>query len=175
MKFTQTTLQGAYIIEIERIEDERGFFARSFCQKEFEQHNIPFRIIQSNISYNQEKGTLRGLHYQATPYQEAKLISCLDGALYDVIIDLRPESATYCQWTSVELLSQNHTMLYVPQGFANGFQTLRDGTIVLYHMSEFYHPELACGIRWQDSRFDIPWPLPVTNISVKDQAYPDFD
>lgn len=172
MKFTETKLKGAYIIELEPIEDERGFFARSFCQKEFGKYGVHFRIAQCNISYNKKKGTLRGMHYQAPPYEEAKIVSCIKGAIYDVIIDLRKDSPAYCQWFAVELTAKNHRMLYVPKGFAHGFQTLEDFTEMFYQMSEFYSPEHTRGVRWDDSVFGIEWPLNTKIISEKDQNYP---
>ena len=148
MIFKETTLQGAFVIEMERVEDERGFFARSWCRKEFEEHGLNPLVVQCNISYNKKKGTLRGMHYQVSPHEEAKLVSCIRGAAFDVIIDLRRDSATYCQWFAVELTSDNYKMLYVPIGFAHGLQTLEDSTVVSYQMSEFYHVECArqvCG------------------------------
>lgn len=174
MIFKETKLKEAYIIELEALEDERGFFARSFCQKEFEEHHLNPRIVQCNISSNKKKGTLRGMHYQIAPYEEAKLVSCTMGVIYDVIVDLRPDSSTYCQWFAVELSAENYKMLYVPEGFAHGFQTLEDNTIVLYQMSEFYHPECARGVRWDDSAFGIKWPLSNRIVSKKDMNYPDF-
>ena len=174
MKFIETKLKGAYIIEIEPIEDERGFFARSFCQKEFEEHGLNPRIIQCNISFNKKKGTIRGMHYQVAPYQEAKIVSCTNGAIYDVIIDLRKKSLTYCQWFAVELSAEAYKMLYIPEGFAHGFQTLEDNTAVFYQMSEFYHPECARGVRWNDPAFGIKWPLSVKIKSKKDLSYKDF-
>jgi dTDP-4-dehydrorhamnose 3,5-epimerase len=185
--FTETKLKGAFIIELQRLEDERGFFARSFCQEEFRLHGINMNIVQCNISYNEKKGTLRGMHFQAAPYEESKLVRCTMGAIYDVIIDIRPDSATYCQWIAVELtahrsqltahrspLTAYHTMLYVPQGFAHGFLTLEDNTEVFYQMSEFYMPEHARGIRWNDSAFGIHWPIHAEIISERDRSYPDF-
>ena len=171
MKFIETRLKGAFIIEPERLEDERGFFARTFCQKEFEAHGLNSKIVQCNISYNKRKGTLRGMHYQAAPMAEAKLVSCTRGAIYDVIIDLRPESPTYCQWIADELNTENRKMIYIPEGFAHGFQTLEDDTEVFYHMSEFYSPEHARGVRWDDSAFGIEWPLDMKMISEKDKNY----
>jgi len=174
MRFKETKLKGAYIIELEPYEDERGFFARSFCQNEFEQHGLNFRIVQCNVSYNKKKGTLRGMHYQVAPYEEAKLVSCIRGAVYDVIIDLRANSSTYRKWFAVELTAENHKMLYVPAGLAHGFQTLEDNTTVFYQMSEFYHPECTRGVRWNDPMFGIEWPLPVEIISEQDSHYPDY-
>ncbi|MGB5926273.1 MAG: dTDP-4-dehydrorhamnose 3,5-epimerase [Dehalococcoidia bacterium] len=174
MIFKETRLKGAHIIEVEALEDERGFFARSFCQKEFQVHGLNPRIVQCNISYNIKKGTLRGMHYQVTPYEEAKLVSCIRGAIYDVIIDLKEHSPTYRQWFAVELTAENYRMLYVPEGFAHGFQTLKDDTVVFYQMSEFYHPECARGVRWDDPVFGVKWPLPHPILSEKDHGYLDF-
>jgi len=174
MKFIETKLKGAYIIEPERIEDERGFFARTFCQKEFEEHGLNSKIVQCNISYNKRKGTLRGLHYQIAPKAEVKTVRCTCGAIYDVIIDLRLDSPTYCQWIAVELNAYDRKMLYIPEGFAHGFQTLEDYTELFYHMSEFYAPPFAKGIRWDDPVFGICWPLQDPILSKKDRFYDDF-
>ena len=172
MKFIETRLKGAFIIEPERLEDERGFFARTFCQKEFEAHGLNPRMVQCNISYNKHKGTLRGMHYQAAPMAEAKLVRCTRGAIYDVIIDLQPESPTYCEWLAEELNAENSKMIYIPEGFAHGFQTLEDDTEVFYQMSEFYSPEHARGVRWDDPIFGIEWHLNTKIISENDQNYP---
>ena len=174
MIFKETKLKGAYVVELEPIEDERGFFARSFCQDEFRKNGIDFNIVQCNISYNKSKGTLRGMHYQIKPYEEAKLVSCTSGVIYDVIIDLRPDSPTYCQWFAVELSAEDYKMLYVPECFAHGFQTLENNTVVFYQMSEFYHPECARGVRWDDPAFGIKWPLSVKIISEKDKKFQTF-
>jgi len=174
MVFQKIGLKGAYLIDLEKNEDERGFFARSFCEKEFEAHNLKLPIRQSNISYNKKKGTLRGMHYKIAPYEEIKLVSCVRGAIYDVIIDLRLDSSTYCKWFTVELSAKNYTSLYIPEGFAHGFQTLTDDTVVLYQMSEVYHPESEQGVRWDDHAFGIKWPLSVKIISEKDLRYKDF-
>lgn len=176
MIFTETKLKGAYIIELEKLEDERGFFARSFCQREFDEHGLNPRVVQCNVSYNKKKGTLRGMHYQIAPYQEAKLVSCIRGAIYDLIIDLRPDSETYCQWLAVELTANcsQLTALYIPEGFAHGFQTLEDDTLVFYQMSEFYHPECARGIRWDDPMFGIKLPIEQLTISTKDKSFKSF-
>jgi len=174
MIFTETTLKGAFVIELEKHEDERGFFARTFCRKEFEAHGLNSNLVQCNISFNKKKGTLRGMHYQIAPYQEAKLVSCLRGAIYDVIIDLRADSPTYCQWFAVKLSAEDYNMLYVPEDFAHGFQTLEDDTVVFYQMSEFYHPECARGVRWDDRTFGIKWPLSNRIMSKKDLSYLDF-
>ena len=171
--FKETALVGAYLIEPERLEDARGFFARSWCQREFEAQGLDTRLAQCNISLNRQKGTLRGMHYQDIPFAETKLVRCTRGALYDVIVDLRPGSSTFLKWLGVELTVENRTMLYVPQGFAHGFQTLVDDTEVFYQMSEFYTPGYGRGVRWDDPLLKISWPEAVTTISEKDQTYPD--
>jgi len=172
--FKETRLKGAYIIEIDPLTDERGFFARSWCREEFKARGLNSRLVQCNISYNQRKGTLRGMHYQVAPYQEAKLVRCTRGAIYDVIIDLRPDSITFKQWVAVELSAENRKMIYIPEGFAHGFQTLEDGTEVFYQMSEYYHSECARGVRWDDPAFTIQWPEDERIISAKDRSYPLF-
>lgn len=174
MKFTETKLKGAYVIEVEPIADERGFFARSWCQKEFEEHGLNANLVQCNISFNLKKGTLRGMHYQAKPYQEAKLIRCTRGAIYQVVIDIRPDSFTFKQWVAVELTAENRKMLYVPKGMASGFQTLMDNSEVFYQMAEFYHPESAKVVRWDNPAFEIKWPLEVKIISEKDNSAQDL-
>lgn len=174
MKFTETRLRGAYLVEPEPLEDERGFFARSWCQTEFEGHHLNPNLVQCNISFNKKKGTLRGMHYQVVPHEEVKLVRCTKGAIYDVIIDLRSDSFTFQQWTAVELTAENYKMLYIPEGFAHGFQSLTDDTELFYQMSEFYHPECAQGVRWNDPAFQIEWPLPEPIIQEKDTQYLDF-
>lgn len=174
MIFKETKLKGAYVITPERLEDERGFFARTFCQKEFERHGLNPRFVQCSISFNKKKATLRGMHYQAAPYEEVKLVVCDRGAICDVIIDLRPHSSTYLQWFAVELSAGNREMLYVPEDFAHGFQTLEDNTVVFYQISEFYHPECARGARWDDPVFNIDWPITPCILSNKDADYPDY-
>ncbi len=174
MIFKETGLKGAYIIELELQADERGFFARTFCRQEFEEYGLNPHIAQGNISYNKKRGTLRGMHFQAAPYEEVKVISCTRGSIYDVIIDLRRDSPTRCQWFAVELRADNYKMLYVPEGFAHGFQTLKDDTVVNYQMSESYHPDYAWGVRWNDPSFGIKWPLKPTIISDKDKNFPDY-
>ena len=174
MKFTETPLKGAYIVELEKLSDQRGFFARSYCQQEFEAHGLTSQVVQANVSYNRLKGTLRGMHYQIEPYQECKLIRCTRGAIYDVIIDLRPDSATYRQWTAVELSADNHILFFVPENFAHGFQTLTDEVDVTYQVSQFYTPGSEKGIRYDDPAFNIQWPLDIGVISDKDQNWPDF-
>ena len=153
MIFTETRLKGAFIIELERIEDRRGFFARALCKKEFEAHGLNSRMVQCNLSFNKKRCTIRGLHYQIAPHEEAKLLRCTRGAIYDVIIDLRPESPTYLEWIGVELTVDNHKMLYVPENFAHGYQTLRDNTEVFYPVSQFYSARSARGVRWDDPIF----------------------
>ena len=174
MIFTGTPLNGAFVIEPERREDERGFFARTWCQQEFEAHGLSPRLAQCNISYNKKKGTLRGMHYQVAPYKEVKLVRCTRGAIYEVIIDLRPTSATFKQHFAVRLSADNRAMLYVPEDFAHGSQTLEDETEVFYQMSEFYAPECARGVRWDDPAFGIQWPDDERTISERDRNYPDF-
>jgi len=155
-------------------EDERGFFARAWCQREMAAHDLNPGVAQCNLSFNHTRGTIRGLHYQVVPYQEAKLIRCIRGRIFDVIIDLRPESATYRKWLGVELSAENRQMLFVPEGFAHGYQTLQDDTEIFYQVSEFYSPGSEDGIRWNDPAFAIKWPVEVTMISDKDANYPDF-
>lgn len=174
MIFDPAKLAGAFVVEPERLEDGRGFFARTWCRREFEMHGLATRWVQCNISFNQSKGTLRGMHYQAAPHGEAKLVRCTMGSIYDVIIDLRPESPTFMDHYAVVLSAQNRKALYVPEGIAHGFQTLEDNTEVFYQMSEFYVPESARGIRWDDPAFAIQWPPDARTISEKDRAYPDF-
>lgn len=174
MIFAETPLKDAYIIELDRIEDERGFFARSWCVTEFEEHGLNSNLVQCNVSFNKKKGTLRGMHYQAAPHEEAKLVRCTKGALYDVIIDLRPDSPTFKRCFGVELTADNRKALYIPEGFAHGFQTIQDDTEVFYQMSEFYHPESARGIQYDDPAFGIEWPLSNPNTSPKDSTYKDF-
>jgi dTDP-4-dehydrorhamnose 3,5-epimerase len=174
MIFKETKLKGAFVVEINPMEDERGFFARSFCVNEFEEHGLNPHVVQCNISFNEKKGTLRGMHYQVSPHEETKLVRCTMGAIYDVIIDLRPSSATFKQWIAVELTKENRRMLYVPEGFAHGFQTLEDYTEVFYQISGFYHPECVRGVRWNDSAFNINWPEGKRIISSTDQDYLDF-
>ena len=174
MIFTETKLQGAFILELDKREDDRGFFARSWCQKEFQAHHLNPRIVQCNISFNRMKGTLRGMHYQAAPLAEAKLVRCTAGALYDVIIDLRPDSPTYKQHVSEVLSAANYKMMYVPEGFAHGFQTLEDDTEIFYQMSEFYSSEHARGVRYNDPAFGIKWMIGNPVIVDRDRNYPDF-
>lgn len=175
MKFTQTTLAGAYIVDIEQLPDERGFFARSWCQREFAAHGLNSNLVQCSISYNKTRGTLRGMHYQGKPHEEVKVVRCTQGAIYDVIVDLRPASSTFKQWVAVELSAENRRMIYVPPGVAHGFQSLVDDCEVFYQVSDFYAPDLSLSVRWDDPAFGIEWP-PVAQrvISVRDHRHPDF-
>jgi dTDP-4-dehydrorhamnose 3,5-epimerase len=174
MIFTETPIAGAYVVEIERIGDDRGFFARTWCEREFAQHGLNPRLVQCSISFNTRKGTLRGMHYQVAPHAEAKLVRCTAGAVFDVIVDLRPDSKTFCRWYGVDLTAENRRALFIPEGLAHGFLTLADTTEVFYQMSEFYSPDCARGARWNDRAFDIRWPAPVVMMSPRDAAYPDF-
>lgn len=175
MIFTETKLRGAFIIETEPIRDSRGFFARAWCKKEFEEHGLKSSLVQANITFSREKGTLRGMHYQAAPYQEAKVVRCITGAVFDVIIDLRQDSPTYREWIGTELTEDNCRMLYVPEDFAHGYQTLADNTAVFYQVSQFYCPQSERGIRWNDPALGITWP-PAQHlvISEKDKKWPDI-
>jgi dTDP-4-dehydrorhamnose 3,5-epimerase len=168
MIFTETKLKGSFIIELEKYEDARGFFARSWDQKQFEENGLNSKLVQCNISFNKKKGTLRGMHYQIAPHQEAKLVRCTKGRIFDVIIDLRQNSSTFKEWFGVELNSENHKMLYVPEGFAHGFQTLANNSEVFYQVTEIYAPDCARGILWNDPVFKISWPLQPLVISQQD-------
>ena len=172
MIFTETKLKGAFIIEPERLEDERGFFARTFCRMEFEAHGLNPNLVQCSVSHNKLKGTLRGMHYQIPPHGEAKLIRCTIGAIYDVMLDLRPNSPTYRQWVSVELTAANRRMVHIPEGVAHGFQTLDPDTEVFYQMSDFYHSESAQGVRWDDPTLAIRWPIAQPIMSARDRTLP---
>lgn len=174
MIFTETKLKGAFIVDIQPHEDERGFFARSWCEDEFKRHGLNPNLAQCNISFNKKRGTLRGMHYQVEPYPEVKLVRCTMGSIYDVIIDLRKDSSTFKQWFAVDLTAQNRRALYIPEGFAHGFQTLEDNTEVFYQMSEFYHPECARGVRWDDPEFGVEWKFPLVGMSLRDCQYPGF-
>jgi dTDP-4-dehydrorhamnose 3,5-epimerase len=174
MTFDEAKISGVFEIRLEPKSDERGFFARSWCQKEFESHGLNPKLVQCNISFNTRKGTLRGMHYQAPPFQEAKVIRCTRGAIYDVVIDLRPESQTFKSWILAVLTAENRNMIYVPAGCAHGFLTLEDETEVSYQMSEVYSAESARGVRWDDPAFQISWPEKVEVISERDRTYPDF-
>jgi dTDP-4-dehydrorhamnose 3,5-epimerase len=171
LKFVPAPLAGAFLVELDRLDDERGFFARAFCQDEFRAHGLSPAIAQCNVSWNRRRGTLRGLHFQVAPHEEAKLVRCTRGAIWDVMVDLRPASATKLRWHAVELSADNRRALYIPEGFAHGFQTLVDDSEVLYQMSAFYHPECARGLRWDDPAIAIRWPLAEPIVSDKDRSY----
>jgi dTDP-4-dehydrorhamnose 3,5-epimerase len=174
MIFTETILMGAYLIKPERLEDDRGFFARVWCCREFEAHGLGNALAQCNVSFNASRGTFRGMHYQVAPHEEAKLVRCTMGAIYDVIVDLRKDSPTYRRHVGEVLSAENRNMLYIPEGFAHGFITLEDRTEVFYQMSAFYDAESARGVRWNDPAFGIRWPAEVRVISERDRSYPDF-
>ncbi len=174
MIFTETKLKGAFVIEVQKIQDERGFFGRSWCANEMKEHGLNAEVRQANTSLSKQKGTLRGMHFQRDPYQETKLIRCTHGKIYDVIIDLRPRSETYRQWFGVELSRDNYKMLYVPEDFAHGFITLEDDSEVTYLVTQFYTPGAEGGIRWNDPLFAIDWPAEPVVISEKDGAHPDY-
>jgi len=172
VQFTRTHLPHAYVIDLDRRADDRGYFARAYCEREFAERGLTPRFVNTNLSRTRRRGTLRGMHYQRPPHAEAKLVRCTRGAIYDVIIDLRPESATRRQWLGVELTADNHRQLYVPEGFAHGFVTLTDDTEVTYQVSAFFAPEAEAGVRWDDPAFGIEWPLPVVEMSDKDRNWP---
>lgn len=174
MTFTPTPVAGAFVVDLQRLEDERGFFARSFCQDEFRKQGLDPRLAQCNVSFNRKRGTLRGLHYQAAPHEEAKLVRCTQGAIWDVAVDLRHDSPSFKRWYGVELSAENRRALYVPGGCAHGFQTLSDDAEVLYLMSEFYHPESARGLPWDDPAIAIRWPLPEPILSERDRSFARF-
>jgi dTDP-4-dehydrorhamnose 3,5-epimerase len=175
MKFTETKLAGAFLIDLERREDNRGFFARTFCQNEFAEHGLNTTIAQANVAFNRYKGTLRGMHFQFPPAAESKLVRCPRGAIVDIIVDLRPESSTYLEHVAVELNEENGTALYVPERFGHGYQVLADDTETTYQVGEFYTPEVEGGMRYDDTRLDLTWPLPVAEISDKDKAWALLD
>jgi dTDP-4-dehydrorhamnose 3,5-epimerase len=174
MFFIETGLQDAFILELDRREDNRGFFARTWAEEEFAQRGLVARVVQANMSYNHSRGTLRGMHFQHAPYAEAKLVRCVRGAIYDVIIDLRPEASSFKRWIGVELSAENRRSLYVPPGFAHGFQTLADHTEVFYQVSQYYTPSAEGGLPYNDPAFAIDWPLPVSVISDKDRKWAPF-
>jgi dTDP-4-dehydrorhamnose 3,5-epimerase len=174
MRFIETNLRGAFRIEPERREDGRGFLARTFCTSEFAAHGLDTQIAQCNVSFNPRSGTLRGMHFQVPPHEEAKLLRCTRGSIYDAIVDLRPDSRTFRQYFGLKLSANTGNMLYIPKGFAHGFLTLEDDTEVFYQMSDAYVPEAGRGVRWDDPAFAIRWPLAVNVISERDRTYPDF-
>ncbi len=173
MEFKETHLKGAFIVDIRKIEDDRGYFGRAYCRKEFMDHGLMSEMVQTNVSLNKRKGTLRGFHYQTPPNEEAKLVRCTRGAIYDVIVDLRPESPTYLKWVGIELTEANSRMLYVPETFGHAFITLEDQTAVTYQVSRFYTPGAEGGIRWNDPAVGVQWPVEPTVISEKDQQWRD--
>jgi len=174
LKFTETPLRGAFLIDLEPRSDDRGFFSRAFCVREFEAHGLESRVVQANLSRNVKRGTVRGMHYQRAPFEEVKMVRCVAGAIYDAIIDLRKDSPTYLRWFGVELTRDEGRMLYVPGGFAHGYQALTDDSEVLYLVSQFYTPDHEAAIRYNDPRFGIPWPIHDVLVSPKDAAHPDF-
>ncbi len=174
MIFRELEIAGAYVLGTERHEDERGFFARTFCRREFEDLGLEAAVAQCNVSFNHRRGTVRGMHYQASPSEEVKLVRCTRGSIWDVILDLRPDSASFKRHVAVELDAESRKSLYIPAGVAHGFQTLVDGAEVFYQMSEFYDPSAARGVRWNDPAFSISWPEEITAISERDLAFADF-
>lgn len=174
MIFNKIPLEGAMIIEMEKIEDNRGYFARCYCNKEFSKMGLESSIKQCNLSENYKKGTIRGMHYQSQSFAEDKIVRCCRGAVYDVIVDLRKSSSTYLNWYGVELSEENQKMMYAPKGVAHGFQVLEDNSTLFYMITEYYNPKAGRGVRWNDPAFNIKWPLEVTEISDKDKSYPDY-
>jgi dTDP-4-dehydrorhamnose 3,5-epimerase len=174
MIFTATDLAGAWLIDLERREDGRGFFARIWCQQELAAQGLDTGIAQESLSFNRHRGTVRGLHFQRPPHEETKIVRCTRGAIFDVIVDLRPQSPSYLRWQAFELTAENRKALYVPKGFAHGFQTLADNAEIIYQISEFYAPNSAGGYRYDDAAFGVAWPLPVTVISERDLNWPAF-
>lgn len=174
MTFTETKIKGAYLIDIKKISDDRGFFGRAYCKKEFDRLGITNEVVQVNVSSNNKKGTFRGLHMQVAPAEETKLVRCTRGSIFDVLVDLRPESETFLHWTGVTLNSKEFNMLYVPKGCAHGYLTLEDDTDVMYQVTEYYTPEAERGFRWNDPTFNISWPIEPLVISAKDESQPFF-
>jgi dTDP-4-dehydrorhamnose 3,5-epimerase len=174
MIFTETRVAGAFLMQPERLEDDRGFFARTFCVRELAEHGIDPQVVQRSVSYNKARGTLRGMHYQTAPHEENKLVSCLRGEIYDVVLDLRRESATYRRWHAATLTAGGFELLFIPKGCAHGFITLTDDAVVHYEISDFHHPESARGVRYDDPAFAIDWPLAPTVIAARDRGYPAY-
>ncbi|WP_428324992.1 dTDP-4-dehydrorhamnose 3,5-epimerase [Nitrosopumilus sp.] len=174
MKFTQTKISGVFLIELEKIEDQRGFFSRTFDKHEFQKNDLESDFVQCSISYNHTKGTLRGMHFQLPPYDETKIVSCINGKIFDVVVDLRKDSSTFKLWESNELSSDNFSMLYVPSGVAHGFQTLEDNSTLYYQMSQYFNPKYYSGIKYDDPSFNIDWPLPISYISDNDKNWNIF-
>jgi len=174
MRFIETPIAGAKLIEINPIRDDRGYFARNYCRKEFAEHGLNVHIEQSNLGFNSKSGTLRGMHFQTTPHEEAKLVGCARGSVFDVVLDLRPGSPTFKSWHAVELNAENGSLLYIPEGCAHGYQALEDDTMITYNTSAPYTPNSASGVRWDDPAFGIEWPLSPTVMSDADKNWPDF-
>jgi dTDP-4-dehydrorhamnose 3,5-epimerase len=174
VRFEATSLEGVWLVHTERLTDERGFFSRTWCVEEFSQHGLNPHISQCSISFNQIAGTVRGMHYQASPHSEAKLVRCTSGCIFDVVVDLRPNSETYLKHLGLQLSASDRTALYIPEGMAHGFQTLLDASEIFYQISTPFHPESSRGVRWNDPQLQITWPLPITNISEKDRTFPDL-
>lgn len=174
MFFVETKLKGSFVIELEKLEDERGFFARTWDKKKFEEHGLNSELAQCSTSYTKKKGTIRGMHYQAFPHQEVKLVSCTKGKVFDLTIDVRPKSPTFMKWFGIELSEDNYKAIYVPEGVAHGIETLEDDTVLFYQTSQFHSPESERGVRWDDPAFNITWPIPPIIISKKDRTHPDF-
>ncbi len=174
MKFIETDISGVVVIELEKHEDERGWFARAWCREEFTVHDLPVDLVECNLSYNEKRGTLRGMHFQVAPHAEAKLVRCVAGAVHDVALDLRPGSPSYREFIGVELSAGSGRAVFLPEGIAHGFQTLTDHSTLFYQMSSAYSPEGAAGVRWNDSAFGIEWPLADPIVSARDQSFPDF-
>lgn len=174
MQFHSTPIADVFIVDVEPIEDSRGFFARAWCSREFQEQGLKNTIAQCNLSYNYKQGSIRGMHYQLPPHEEVKMVRCISGAIFDVVIDLRKDSPTYKKWFGAELSAANYKMLYVPEGFAHGYQTLEKDSVVFYQVTEYYQPGAERGVRWDDPVFNIAWPLPLSEISDKDKSYPDF-
>ncbi|MCM3871754.1 MAG: dTDP-4-dehydrorhamnose 3,5-epimerase [Pyrinomonadaceae bacterium] len=176
MDFKETILKGAFVIDGKSFHDDRGFFVQDWSHREFAAAGLDARMVECNRSFNRSKGTLRGMHYQIAPHEQAKLVRCVRGALYDVIIDLRPDSSTFTQWVGIELTGEDTKALYLPPHFAHGFQTLLDNTVALYHTSSYYQPSSERGVRWDDPAFDIKWPQTESRIIItRDREYPDFE
>jgi dTDP-4-dehydrorhamnose 3,5-epimerase len=169
--FTETKIKGTYVIETEKINDERGFFARTWDKKEFKKNGLDSNLVQCSISFNKLKGTVRGMHYQNNPFEESKLIRCTKGKIFDVVVDLRPNSSSHNKWLSIELTEDKQNMIFIPKGCAHGYQTLEDNTSVFYQMSKMYNAKSSYGVRWNDPKFKIKWPLKVSKISEKDSSY----
>ena len=174
MKFAETELKGVFVVDVEPRSDERGFLAVGFNREEFAKHGLDPNVVQCNITYNAKRGTLRGMHFQVKPHEQPKLVRCVRGSVFDVAVDLRPESPTFRKWVGYDLTADNRRMLYIPAGLAHGFVTLEDDTEVIYQMSEVYAPESARGVRWNDPAFGIKWPVKPVVVNERDASYPDF-